>query len=199
MFMSKGVIPLRFGTPMPANSVSSVPISPMRAAMITRQLVARDDDEYVWFWYTTPGIIIKYVIFFSFLTILFGWVIGGRIHAKRRLRKGLKPLSYHGWLLSRQERAQVDPAYAYPTGPVVYGVYRPVYNGHNNGDANGADYYGMHSMPPPVYDPTRPPQYDGPPAGSKIDPQQDRSQQQQGQTQGSAPDYAPPAGPPPAR
>lgn len=93
------------------------------------------------------------------------------------------------WLLSRAERAQVDPAYAAyaPNAP----AYHPVYGG----DANGAGYYGMHPMPPPVYDPSRPPVYDGPPAGSKIDPVQDR----QGQGEGAAPEYTPPAGPPPGR
>ncbi|KAI0865044.1 hypothetical protein F4860DRAFT_342531 [Xylaria cubensis] len=182
-----GVLPLRIGIPMQAGSSSSSSIS----ALARRQYVQGDNGDYVWFWYTTPGIIIKYVIFFAFLFILFGWVVGGRLHAKRRLRKGLKPLSYHAWLLSRQERAQVDPTYAYPRGPVVYGVYRPVYGNDNN---NNGDYYGMHPMPPPVYDPSRPPVYDGPQGGSKVDPVQDRSQ-----GQGSAPDYAPPAGPPPGR
>ncbi|KAI0452467.1 hypothetical protein F5B21DRAFT_332587 [Xylaria acuta] len=185
----RGILPLRFGTPMQVDSGSS---SSSIMALARRQYVERDDGDYVWFWYTTPGVIIKYVLFFTFLFILFGWVVGGRIHAKRRLRKGLKPLSYHAWLLSRQERAQVDPTYAYPQGPVVYGVYRPVYgtNGNNNGE-----YYGMHPMPPPVYDPSRPPVYDGPQVGSKVDPVQDRSQG----SQGSAPEYAPPTGPPPGR
>ena len=109
------------------------------------------------------------------------------------------------WLLSRYERAQVDPTYTYPQP-----VYRPVY-GNNAaaaaGGGGGADYYGMHSMPPPVYDPARPPVYDGPPVGSKVDPIQGRPAQgqEQGytqtQTQTQMPsggdDYAPPAGPPP--
>ncbi|KAI0474627.1 hypothetical protein F4859DRAFT_74530 [Xylaria cf. heliscus] len=198
-----GIVPLRFGTPMPAaaDTGSSASI----AALARRQYVQRDDGEYVWFWYTTTGIIIKYVLFFTFLAVILGWVVGGRMHAKRRLRKGLKPLSYHAWLLSRQERAQVDPAYAYSQGPnVVYGVYRPVYGG-NNGNPGAGDYYGMHSMPPPVYDPARPPVYDGPPVGSKVDPVQDRQgqAQPQPQTQGLAPaqagEFAPPAGPPPGR
>ncbi len=95
---------------------------------------------------------------------------------------------YIQWLLSRYERAQVDPNYAYPQP--VYGVYRPVYGNTTGG---GAEYYGMHSMPPPVYDPSRPPVYDGPPGGSKVDPVQER----QGQAPTGAGEYAPPAGPPP--
>lgn len=127
------------------------------------------------------------------------------MHAKRRLRKGLRPLSYHAvsfgrfimlisstnptqWLLSRQERAQVDPSFAYPQPGPAYGVYRPAYgNGPNSGG-----YYDMHPMPPPVYDPSRPPVYDGPP-GSKTD-----GAPQDTQAQGNAPEYAPPAGPPPS-
>ncbi|TGJ85729.1 hypothetical protein E0Z10_g3050 [Xylaria hypoxylon] len=170
----RGRLPLRIGTPMQPGSL---------AALARRQYVENDGD-YVWFWYTTPGIIVKYTIFFAFLLLVVGWVVGGRIHAKRRLRKGLKPLGYHAWLLSRHERAQVDPAFAYPQP-----VYRPVY-GHNN---NGGPEYNMYSMPPPVYDPNRPPVYDGPPVGSKVDPVQGQAQ---GPAQG---DYAPPAGPPPAR
>ncbi|KAI0109219.1 hypothetical protein GGR51DRAFT_513089 [Nemania sp. FL0031] len=184
----RGALPLRIGIPMQPGYESSPLL-----ALARRQYVERDDGDYVWFWYTTTGIIVKYTIFFAFLFAIAAWVIGGRVHAKRRLRKGLKPLSYHAWLLSRAERAQVDPAYAYAAQNPVY---RPVY-GHPNG---GADYYGMHPMPPPVYDPTRPPVYDGPPAGSKIDPVQDRQAQPQPQTQaqGGATDYAPPAGPPPS-
>ncbi|KAI1819765.1 hypothetical protein F4861DRAFT_112701 [Xylaria intraflava] len=154
------------------------------SSLLSRQWVEGDDGEDVWFWYTTPGIIIKYVIFLVLVLLLAGWIIGGRVHAKRRLRKGLKPLGYHAFLLSRSERAQVDPAYSTPP---VYGVYRPVYG---NG---GEEYYGMQPMPPPVYDPSRPPVYDGPPTGSKVDPVQSR---QATAAEGPA-DYAPPPGPPP--
>ncbi|KAI1425081.1 hypothetical protein F5Y12DRAFT_748773 [Xylaria sp. FL1777] len=180
-------LPLRIGTPIQPGSSSGSGSPSSFLALARRQFIERDDGDYVWFWYTTPGIIIKYTIFFAFLLLLVGWIVGGRVHAKRRLRKGLKPLRYHAWLLSRYERAQVDPAYAYPQP-----VYRPVY-GNNMG--GGADYYGMHSMPPPVYDPTRPPVYDGPPVGSKVDPVQERPGQ--GQAETGVAEYAPPAGPPP--
>ncbi|KAK5631537.1 hypothetical protein RRF57_007251 [Xylaria bambusicola] len=182
----RGILPLRIGTPMrPSSNTGS---SSSSFALARRQFV-ESGDEYVWFWYTTPGVIIKYTIFFALLLLLVGWVVGGRMHAKRRLKKGLKPLRYHAWLLSRYERAQVDPAYAYPQAS-----YRPVYG--NAAGGGGADYYGMHSMPPPVYDPARPPVYEGPPVGSKVDPVQDRQGQAPAQTQGIE-EYAPPAGPPP--
>ncbi|KAI1432168.1 hypothetical protein GGR50DRAFT_623440 [Xylaria sp. CBS 124048] len=156
-------------------------------ALLARQWVQDDNGDDVWFWYTTPGIIIKYVIFLVFVFVLAAWIIGGRIHAKRRLRKGLKPLGYHAFLLSRAERAMVDPAYAVP--PSSYVNYRPVY-GHPDG---AGEYYGLHPMPPPVYDPSRPPVYDGPSPGSKADPVQNR----QPSATGGAEVYALPAGPPP--
>ncbi|KAI0810398.1 hypothetical protein GGR55DRAFT_646500 [Xylaria sp. FL0064] len=186
----RATLPLHIGITMQPRTGSGSDSLSSSSALARRQYIERDDGDYVWFWYTTPGLIIKYTIFFALLLLLVGWVVGGRVHAKRRLRKGLKPLRYHAWLLSRYERAQVDPNYAYPQP--VYGVYRPVYGNNPNG---GADYYGMHPMPPPVYDPTRPPVYDGPPVGSKVDPVQER--QGQGQTQTGADDYAPPAGPHP--
>ncbi|KAJ8110283.1 hypothetical protein ONZ43_g5908 [Nemania bipapillata] len=184
--------PLRIGTPMQPGHAVEIESSPL-FALARRQLVERDDGDDIWFWYTSTGIIIKYAIFFGILFLIALWVVGGRVHAKRRLGRGQKPLGYHAWLLSRAERAQVDPAYAYAAQNPVY---RPVY-----GAPNGGDYYGMHPMPPPVYDPARPPVYDGPPAGSKIDPVQDRQAQAQtqGQTEGVTPEYAPPAGPPPGR
>ncbi|KAI1115695.1 hypothetical protein F5Y14DRAFT_112232 [Nemania sp. NC0429] len=200
-------LPLHIGIPMQpgirgrsdVGYSASASASSLLLALARRQLAPRDDDdddESIWFWYTTTGIIIKYTLFFAFLFIIAVWVIGGRTHARRRLRKGQKPLAYHAWLLSRAERAQVDPAYALSHAPHA-AVYRPVYGGGGGGDVNGVDYYGMHPVPPPVYDPSRPPVYDGPPAGSKIDPVQDR--RGQGQEQGVTPEYAPPAGPPPGR
>lgn len=41
------------------------------------------------------GIIIKWVILASFTFLFFAWFVGGYIHAKRRLKKGLPLLSYH--------------------------------------------------------------------------------------------------------
>ncbi|KAI3324840.1 hypothetical protein HD806DRAFT_56842 [Xylariaceae sp. AK1471] len=153
---------------------------------LTRRQYVEEDGRDVWFWYTTPGVIIKYTLFLAFLLLLAVWIVGGRTHAKRRLRRGMKPMGYHAWLLSRQERAQVDPAYAWPQA--TYGVYRPAYGNTSGG---GGDYYGMQPMPPPVYDPSRPPVYDGPPVGSKVDPAQGR--------RAEGDEYAPPAGPPPGR
>lgn len=69
----------------------------------------------------------------------------------------------------------MDPAYAYP--PATYTNYAGY---------TGPGYYGQ-PMPMPVYDPNRPPMYQGgppmpPPNAGKVDPAQE---------------YSAPAGPPP--
>lgn len=109
--------------------------------------------------------------------------------AYRTLQHQLANLSSQ-WLLSRQERAGVDPRYAWPQAQ------------YSNYQQPGANYgppgaYGMHAMPPPVYDPNnRPPMYDGangaPMGGTKVDPVQTGVEPARGE-------YAPPPGPPPAR
>ncbi|KAI1334110.1 hypothetical protein F5Y15DRAFT_421165 [Xylariaceae sp. FL0016] len=141
------------------------PGSQLDTTMIQRRQYVEDEDgRLVWFWYTKTGYIIKWVLFLSFILIMAVWIVGGRIHAKKRLRKGLKPMGYHAWLLSRQERARVDPAYAWPQAH--YAQYPPPGPG-------GYGTYGMQPMPPPVYDPNRPPMYDGQGMPqSKVDPNQ---------------------------
>ncbi|KAI5921113.1 hypothetical protein F4810DRAFT_385661 [Camillea tinctor] len=175
-----------FGKAHPGNQVSAEMIG-------RRQYVEQEDGRLVWFWYTKTGVIVKWSLFLAFLVIITAWMVGGRIHAKRRMKKGLKPMGYHAWLLSRQERARVDPAFAWPQA--TYVRYGPP------GAAPGGGHYGMqgYPAPPPVYDPNRPPMYEGEGVpmggGAKVDPNQggNVNQQQQGV------DYAPPAGPPPAR
>ncbi|KAH6657889.1 hypothetical protein BKA67DRAFT_202062 [Truncatella angustata] len=141
-------------------------------------LSGSENDREVPFWWTRTGVIVKWSIFLGFTVIFLAWIVGGSIHAKRRIRKGLKPLGYHRMFVSRNELARVDPAYAYPQATYMH--YQP-----------GPGYYGMQSMPPPpVYDPNRPPMYPGgpmpmPQGSSKIDPEQ------------AGGGYAPPPGPPP--
>ncbi|KAI0021158.1 hypothetical protein F4780DRAFT_778905 [Xylariomycetidae sp. FL0641] len=160
--------------------------------LIARQYIETDDGRLVWFWYTRTGYIVKWSLFLAFIVIFFGWCIGGRMHAKARLRKGLKPMKYHGWLLSRQERAQVDPAYAWPSAR-IQAAYPPP-----------GPQYGMNGYPapPPVYDPNRPPVYEGnggpaPMGATKVDPAQAGPGLEAGVHRED--EYAPPAGPPPAR
>lgn len=104
--------------------------------------------------------------------------------------------SHHGqqetnrlqWLLNRETRMRYDPNYQ---NPAVY------YNEYPQGAQ-----YGMHSMPPPMYDPNSqmPPTYQPPMGGSKVDPSQWRTQPTRRPAEGSdsSPEYEAPPGPPPA-
>lgn len=93
------------------------------------------------------------------------------------------------WLLNRQQRARYDPNYQNPS------VY---YNRYDEGGGQ----YGMHPMPPPMYDPNAPlpPTYQPPAGGSKVDPSQWRSEptRRPQETGEPSPAYGAPPGPPPA-
>lgn len=140
-----------------------------------------ENGRIVPYWYTREGLIVKWSIFLGLMVFITLYITIGYIHAKKRIRKGLVPLAYHRWLVSRAELARVDPRYAYPQA--TYTNYRPgYYQQYPPG-------YNMQNMPPPppMYDPSapRPPMYDGPQGGSKLAPTQDYE--------------APPPGPPPAQ
>ncbi|KAK7744086.1 hypothetical protein SLS53_003604 [Cytospora paraplurivora] len=149
-----------------------------------------DDDTIVPFWYTSTGHIVRWVIFLCILVLFLAYVLGGYIHAKKRMRKGLPPLAYHRWLVPRHELARVDPRYALPPQHPMYAAaaanntnyhYRPGYQ--NQYDPS----YNMQSNmppPPPMYDPNapRPPMYEAPQGGTKMAPNQE---------------YEAPPGPPP--
>ncbi|RYN64563.1 hypothetical protein AA0118_g3796 [Alternaria tenuissima] len=121
------------------------------------------------FWYTDKGIIVKWIILASFFVIFFGWFVGGRIHAKQRLRKGLPLLGYHRFLISYSERrrhGQVPqnhfPFYQTQT------PYAPTPQYTQRQDGTWAD-------PPPLYQNTdAPPQYFAPPppGATKANPNQ---------------------------
>ncbi|PNH37248.1 hypothetical protein VD0004_g9539 [Verticillium dahliae] len=155
----------------------------------------RDDDDYYHWWYSREGRIVKWSLFLAFFLLLMGYLIGGYLHAKRRLKKGLLPLAYHRWMVRRAVLAQVDPRYGRPhQQPAYYATYRPGYGeayAHGHGHGHGHGGYGMQNMPPPppMYDPSsaRPPMYVPPEGGSKVDPSQTYGRES----------YAPPAGPPP--
>ncbi|TAQ84744.1 hypothetical protein B7494_g6929 [Chlorociboria aeruginascens] len=145
-----------------------------------------DDDRFQSFWWTTTGQIVKWSVFFGLLAILIAYLVIGHIHAKRRIKKGLAPLAYHKWLLSREDRAKFDPTfqgsstYYYPDGQQPYGMP-------------------MHRMPPPVYDPHSmpPPGYQHPPGATKVDPSQfTTTRREDGE---ATPAYDAPSGPPPTR
>ncbi|KAI1401424.1 hypothetical protein F4819DRAFT_328185 [Hypoxylon fuscum] len=169
------------------------PYVPSADKLVRRQYVEDDNGRLIWFWYTRTGVIVKWSIFLGIIVLLSLYLILGRMHAKKRVNRGLKPLAYHRFLLSRQELAASDPRYAWPQAQYTNYQAGPGYGPGGN--------YGMHPVPPPIYDPNnRPPMYDGsngpmPMGGSKIDPMQtgvEPAHQPGG-------DYAPPPGPPPAQ
>jgi len=139
------------------------------------------DDGDVPFWWTRTGQIIRWSIFFGIILFIILFFTLGNLHAKRRIRKGLVPLRYHRWMLNRGTRARYDPAYQNPS--VYYNTYPPT------------GQYGMQPMAAPAYDPSapRPPMYQPPAGGTKVDPAQSTNRP------GSSgePRYNPPMGAPP--
>ncbi|KAK4239685.1 hypothetical protein C8A03DRAFT_32206 [Achaetomium macrosporum] len=171
-------------------------MAPMAARLFSRQFdnctLTEDGDIdesscYVPFWNTRTGYIVKWSLFLGIVTIISLYLLLGYIHAQRRIRRGLAPLGYHRFLVSRATLAQVDPRYRYPQPMNVY-PYAP--EGY---------YYDMHAMPPPVYDPNapRPPKYEPPAGSTNVNPAQQQSAQQSQQPLDQHVVYTPPAGPPP--
>ncbi|KAF1912585.1 hypothetical protein BDU57DRAFT_522953 [Ampelomyces quisqualis] len=123
------------------------------------------------FWYTDKGIIIKWIILGVLFALFLGWFVGGYIHAKRRLKKGLPLLGYHRFLISFSERkrhGQVpqhhfafyrqDQQAFYPHGSQQQqqGAYQPRSDG-------------PYAEPPPTYNGDAPPQYYAPGAAATKD------------------------------
>lgn len=148
---------------------------------------------YVPFWSTRTGTIVKWSVFLGIVTALSLYLLIGYVHAQKRIRKGLPPLGYHRFLVSRAALAQVDPRYRPPQPANLY-PYTPEQH-----------YYDMHAMPPPVYDPNapRPPMYEPPAGSTKVNSTQQGAagQSQQGQESRQEHEerfeYAPPPGSPP--
>ncbi|KAM4058432.1 chitin synthesis regulation, resistance to congo red domain-containing protein [Hirsutella rhossiliensis] len=138
-------------------------------------LAARADDDvpFGWvregnfivpWWHSRTGIIVKWVIFLVLFALIMGYIVGGYLHARARLRKGLPPLAYHRCLVGRRARQPAQYQNGWPQAN--YGYYQP--NAYPMNDMNA----------PPVYDPNRPPVYMAPPpdGGSKVDPSQWRNE-----------------------
>lgn len=113
------------------------------------------------------------VIFF----LLLAFVIGGHWHAKRRMARGLAPLRYHRWLISRQARERFFPQQQYH----AYGFSRPTYVPGGNGQPQSYPMhnYGYTAPPPAYHEAEAVPVYTPP---TKVNPDQS---------------YGPPSGPPP--
>lgn len=121
------------------------------------------------FWYTDKGIIVKWIILASFFVIFFGWFVGGRIHAKQRLRKGLPLLGYHRFLISYSERRRHGQV------PQNHFTFYQTQNPYAPNPQYTQRQDGTWAEPPPLYQNTdAPPQYFAPPppGATKMNPNQ---------------------------
>lgn len=138
-----------------------------------------DNDDGLW-WWSPEAYAVKFAIIVALFAVVAVYLLGGYLHAKRRIRKGLPPLAYHRWMLSRAERARFDPNY-HPPQIALYQV---------------PEGYATHGYPapPPAYNPNAPPPptYQPPEGGSKIAPSQSVYQPPQGSPPSSS-DAIPPA------
>ncbi|KAL2135625.1 hypothetical protein VTI74DRAFT_7575 [Chaetomium olivicolor] len=178
-------------------------MAPTAAALFARQFenctftedgYIDENSCYVPFWGTKTGVIVKWSLFLGIIVLVGLYLLLGYLHAQRRIQKGLPPLAYHRFLVSRATLAQVDPRYRY-SQPANIRPYNP-----------DTQYLDMYAMPPPVYDPNapRPPAYEPPTGSTKVEPNQQRDADQGQQSQGQQPtgqhvDYPPPPGSPPPR
>lgn len=168
---------------------------PRTMAVNDGNLYCTDGVCYTSWWHSKTGTIVRWVLFFAIFGTITLYVLVGYLHAKRRLRKGLRPLAYHRCLVSR--RSYGPPVNQHwPNGQPfrVYCYQQPQQSGYYQ------PAYPMNDMPLPAYDPNRPPVYSGPPeGGSKVDPSQNTTPGNRGPESNPAPTYAPPQGPPPNR
>lgn len=114
------------------------------------------ERERVGWWYSPTAYIVKWTVVLSLFLLFFLWVTLGYLHARRRLRNGLKPLAYHRWLVPRSYRPQLPQN--------NYAYYRP--------GAYGMQDQRMETLP--VYSSAdMPPSYQPPPGGTKVAPYQE--------------------------
>jgi len=136
-----------------------------------------NNDNEIWdnnggWWYSGTATAVKWIILAVILSLFLLFILGGYLHAQRRIKKGLPPLAYHRWLLSRRQRAAYDPRYATAAPQNNFSFYQAPANPYPyQGNAFHMDTY---PAPPPAYDPSMapPPKYQPPAGGSKVDPEQ---------------------------
>jgi len=110
-------------------------------------------------WWSSQAYAVKWGIIGGIFVVFLALFLGGHWHAQRRIKKGLQPLPYHRWLLTRSQRAR----FASPRQN-NFSFYRQ------------QDGYAMHGYapPPPAYnrDADNAPAYTPPQGASKINPSQ---------------------------
>ncbi|KIX01550.1 uncharacterized protein Z518_09276 [Rhinocladiella mackenziei CBS 650.93] len=146
-----------------------------------RQTTTEDDTDDLYdgyWWYSPTAYAIKWAVIAAILLAALLYFVGGYVHAKRRMQKGLPPLAYHRWLIPRRQRMAFTQQY--PQYANQFSFYRHAQTPYGHGQAYPMGSYGP---PPPAYgEPDYVPAYtsQGP---NKVDPDQN---------------YAPPSGPPPS-
>lgn len=65
----------------------------MSPVLVSRQVNNPNNPDY--FWWSTTGVIVKWSILAAITLFFTTWFVGGYYHARRRLRRGLRPLWYH--------------------------------------------------------------------------------------------------------
>nr|OQO04088.1 hypothetical protein B0A51_18464 [Rachicladosporium sp. CCFEE 5018] len=121
------------------------------------------DGYYDDWWWSPAGMAVRYAIITLIFALLVGYFLGGYLHAKRRVSKGLPPLAYHRWMVNRRTSRYAAPSQQWYSQPYYQ-------NGGNQGYNAGS--YGMQGFapPPPAYEGhvAPPPVYQPPQGGSKV-------------------------------
>lgn len=78
--------------------------------LLGRQAYGNPDDGTVGWWYSNEAFIIKWVVVAAIFAFFLIFVVGGYFHARYRMKKGLRPLRYQRYLISRQQREQYFPS-----------------------------------------------------------------------------------------
>lgn len=166
--------------------LTSFASSGMASLLFKRQCVDYDTQSncYNSFWWTDTGLAIRYaIVVFLFLVIVL-FLLFSYLHAQQRIKRGLPPLGYHRWLVTRRSH--------------------PRYNFQNpNAYYMGTNMPAQQPGPPPYNNWDVPPQYQPPIGASKAMANQnygrnDSVAEPSRAAQASEVQYPAPAHPPPS-
>ncbi|KAI5212903.1 hypothetical protein E4T42_07300 [Aureobasidium subglaciale] len=127
-------------------------------------------DCYDSWWWSSSGYGVRYAIIALIFVGIALLLFGAYFHAQRRIRKGLQPLAYHRWLVSRRRyRATPFPQNNY----TYYQQQDPAYppqQGYPMQNMGGAPHGNVEFQPPPpAYGNWEsPPIYQPPQGASKV-------------------------------
>ncbi|KAF2132536.1 hypothetical protein P153DRAFT_284257 [Dothidotthia symphoricarpi CBS 119687] len=120
------------------------------------------------FWYSDTGVMVKWIILAVLFLVFTLWFVGGYMHAKRRLNKGLPVLRYHRFLVPYNLR------YKYTQPPQNHFTFYQQQQQQSQpyGYPQAYPYQQRHDEPPPLYAHDAPPGYFAPQGASKMNPDQ---------------------------